>query len=213
MHENETVEMAATTADKQARPWVAALLLMMLATAPAAAAELRPGVVSDDPVWTDKPVRIDRRKQTYERLAVARITIPLRIRPGSRAIFLDSTSFRDNGRLYLLTDAIAVDAKRFCRSATGTVAVCGQQARIALRRLIANRTLSCNEDFRVGSASFLTCTVGGKDIAETLVARGAAWAATPRLMPVQQEAMKQQAGIWVDAQCRSLGRCPPIRRR
>jgi len=205
--------MATTILDKIARPWATAFLLLIVAMTPAAAAELRPGIVSDDPIWTDKPVHVDRQKQSFERIAVARMVVPLRIHPGSRAIVLDSTSFQTDGRLYVLTDAIAVDAKRFCRSETGAVSVCGQQARVSLRRLITNRTLFCEEDFRAGRATFLTCAVGGKDVAGALVASGAAWAATPRLMPLQQEAIRQKVGIWADPQCRSLGRCPPIKRR
>ena len=189
-----------------------ALVLLLLAAAPAAAAELSPAAASDDPLWTDKPVRIDRRKQNYERLAVEHVPIPLRIRVGSRITVFDSASFRAGDRLYVLTDAVGVDPKRFCRGEGGAIAVCGQKARLALRRLVANRTLSCEEDFRVGPASFLTCTAEGKDVAEALITGGAASAATAKRAAAQKEAMRRKAGIWIDAECRSLGRCPPARR-
>ncbi|WP_439631872.1 hypothetical protein [Shinella sp.] len=195
------------------RPMIAALLLLLVTTMAATAAELLPGAASDDPIWTDKPVRVDRSKQTYERLAVDHVMTPLRIPVSSRVTVLDSTSFRDGGRLYVLTNAVAVDAKRFCRGQGGAIAVCGQKARIVLRQLVANRTLFCEQDFRVGPATFLTCTSGGKDIAQALIAAGAAWAATPEGMAAQQQAMQKKAGIWIDAECRALGRCPPVRRR
>ncbi|HEV7248270.1 MAG TPA: hypothetical protein VGN93_14920 [Shinella sp.] len=190
--------------------WLAAFLLLPFV---AAATDLRPSAASDDPIWTDKPVRVDRRKQTYERLAVEHVMTPLRIAISSRVTVLDSTSFREGDRLYVLTNAVAVEAKRFCRGEGGAIAVCGQKARIALRSLIANRTLFCQQDFRIGPAAFLTCTVRGKDIAETLIAAGAAWAATPEGVATQQRAMQQKAGIWIDADCRALGRCPPVKRR
>ncbi len=190
-----------------------ALLLLLLSAAAAPAAGLEPGPTSDDPIWTDRPVRVDRKTQGYERLAVEPIVLPLRLHPTVRVTVFDSASFEDRGRLYILTDAVPVDPKRLCRDAAGTIAVCGQQARIALKRLIAGRSLTCKEDIRFAGVSFLTCAAGGRDIAETLVARGAASAATPRLAGPQRDAMREKAGIWIDAACRALGRCPPGRRR
>lgn len=201
-----------TVAEGKAIRRFVALVFLFAFTATATAAGLEPGLVSDDPIWTDKPVRIDRKKQTYERLAVEPIPLPpLRLRPTVRVTLFDSVSFQEGGQLYVLTDAVAVDPKRFCRGEI--VAACGQQARFALRRLIVNKRLTCKEDMRFASVSFVACTAGGKDIAEKLVALGAAWAATPRLASVQRDAMQRKAGIWVDAECRALGHCLPARRR
>lgn len=136
-------------------------------------------------------------------MAVEPVTLPLRLRPNARVTVLDSTSFADGDRLYVLTDAVPIDPKRFRRDADGTVAICGQQARVAFKRLIAGKSLTCEEDIRFASISFLTCSAGGKDLAETLVANGAATAATPRLAEVQQDALRRKAGVWVDAECRA----------
>lgn len=187
----------------------ATLTLMLLPALPARATELHPGVTTSDPVWTDRPVRIDRRKQTYERLAVAAIPIPWRIRVTSRATVFDSGSFSEGGRFYVLTDIVPVDPSRVCRDAPGTIAICGQQARIALRRRIANRTVSCLEDSRSGRLSFVTCRLDGKDLAEALVAAGAGWAGTSRLQAAEEKAVQQKLGIWRDAECRQFRRCPP----
>lgn len=189
--------------------FAAALTLMLLPALPANATELHPGVTTSDPVWTDRPVRIDRRKQGYERLAVAAIPIPWRIRVTSRATVFDSGSFAEGGRVYVLTDVVPVDPGRVCRDASGTIAICGQQAQVALRRRIANRTLSCLEDFHSGRVSFVTCRLDGKDLAETLVADGAGWAGTSRLHAAEEKAMQQKLGIWRDTECRPLRRCPP----
>jgi endonuclease YncB( thermonuclease family) len=125
----------------------------------------------------------------------------------------DSTSFAENGRLYVLADAVAVDPKQLCRGDDGRIAACGQQARLFLKRLIANRTLACHENFRAGSATFVTCNVGEMDLSRTLVSKGAAWAATPRLAAAQQIAIRQVAGIWIDTTCRMRGRCLVQKRR
>lgn len=189
--------------------FAAALVLLLLPVLPAKATELRSDTTTSDPVWTDRPVRIDRRKQTYERLSVAAIPTPLRIRVTSRAAVFDSGTFAEGGRVYVLTDIVPVEPDRVCRGPSGTIAICGQQARIALRRHIANRTLHCLEDFHGGRAFFVTCKLDGKDLAETLVAAGAGWAATPRLHAAEEKAMQQKLGIWRDPECRPLRRCPP----
>ncbi|MGB3811581.1 MAG: hypothetical protein WA950_00015 [Shinella sp.] len=186
-----------------------ALAFLLLAIVPAKGTERRTDAASADPVWTDRPVRIDRRKQTYTRVAVAPLPTLLRIHVTSRVAVFDSASFEEGGRLYVLTDIVPVDPGRFCRGTAGVIAVCGQQARIALRRRIAGSTLSCKEDYRSGLVSFLTCRLNGKDLAEMLVAAGAGWAATPRLRAAQEKAMAQETVIWRDTQCRTLGRCPP----
>ena len=190
----------------------AAIALLLLSAMPAAASGLQPGPVSGDPIWTDRPVRIDRKKQSYERIAVPRAVSPLRLTVTPQVAVFDSTSFRQNGRVYVLTGAVAVDPKKLCRG-TGRIAACGQQARLYLKRLIANRALTCTEDYRAGALSLVTCSVQEKDLAETLVEKGAAWAAIPRLASKQRAAMAAPAGIWTDTQCRDAGRCLPERRR
>lgn len=191
----------------------AAALAVLLAAAGAMADGLPPGLVSDAPIWTEKPVRIDRRKQAYERIAVERRIMPARIRITPRVAVFDSSSFREGGHLYVLTGAVAVDPRRLCRGAGGRIAACGQQARLYLKRLITNRTLACAEDYRTGALSFVTCSLQDRDIAETLVGKGAAWAATAALRAKQDEAMRRGDGIWTDTECRAAGRCPPERRR
>lgn len=191
----------------------ATLFLLSICVPGGRATGLQPVPVSDGPIWTDKPVRVDRKKQSYERVKVERKVPDFTIRPTARVTVFDSASFEENGRLYVLTDAVAVNPKQLCRGDNGRIAACGQQARLFLKRLIANRTLACQENFRAGSAAFVTCVAGEADLAQTLVAKGAAWAATPRLATLQQAAMTRVAGIWIDTECRRLGRCPPPKRR
>jgi hypothetical protein len=191
----------------------ATLLALALPAASAGADGLRPGPLSDEPIWTDRPVRVDRKVQTYERVKVERKQPSLTLRPSARVTVFDSASFQDAGRIYILTDAVAVNPKQLCRSDAGGVAACGQQARLFLKRLIAHRTLSCDVDFRAGTASFVTCRLGEADLAETLIAKGAATAARPRFAAVQERAALQAVGMWIDKACRSRGRCPPPGRR
>lgn len=158
-------------------------------------------------------MRVDRKKQSLERVEVERELAPLTLKPNTRVKVFDSTSFEESGRLYVLTDAVAVSPKRLCRGDDQSRVACGQQARIYFRRLIANRTLTCEQDFRFGAVSFVHCAVAGTDLAQALVTKGAAWAATPRLVNQQRAAMAQRIGIWLDAECRAFDRCPPPKRR
>jgi hypothetical protein len=188
------------------------LLLVAFWPARAVAAGLQTGLLSNDPVWTDKPVRIDRKKQNYERIVIEKKVPPFSISVSANVNVFDSASFQDKGRIYVLTGAIAVHPKRLCRSSNG-VSACGQQARLYLKRLISRRTLECSEDFRVTGTSFLTCRLGEADVSETLVGKGAAWAATPALKRLQDTAMYQELGIWTDGECRQLQRCRAERKR
>ena len=180
--------------------WAASLLLASMTTATATSAE-------EAPLWTEEPVRIDRDAQTFERIAAERIVPSMLIRLSARVAVLDSASFVDNGQSYVLADAIPVDPKRLCRSEKSIV-VCGRQARIFLRRLIANRTLECDQLFTTATVRFVRCNTGGNDLAETLIGKGAAWTATPALQSLQAEAIRDRRGIWTDTACAEMQRCP-----
>lgn len=206
------MKAARTTPNGRTIAWTIAAVLFLSGTA-AQAAGLQSGPVSDDPIWTDKPVRIDRKTQSYERVKVDRKIPPVTLKPTTRVTVFDSSSFREGGHLYVLADAVAVNPKRLCRGDDGHIAACGQQARLFLKRLITNRALACREHFRAGDAVFVSCRAGESDLAETLVDKGAAWAATPRLAAAQQRAMAAKTGIWIDTGCRATGRCPPQERR
>ena len=205
--------MTSVMAEWRKGAWTAALVLLAMAVPETHAGDLGPVPVSDEPIWTDRPVRIDRKAQAYERIKVERDAPQLTLRPSARVSVFDSTSFGEEGRLYVLADVIAVAPKHLCRGENDRIAACGQQARLFLKRLIANRTLACRKNFHAGPAAFVSCRVGDADLSETLVAKGAAWAATPRLAAIQQDAMKRGAGIWMDTQCRRLERCLPQKRR
>jgi len=191
---------------------VAALLILALLAPRSQAEGLRPGLVSSDPLWTDRPVRIDPRKQAFERIEGEQKVRRFILRPTNRVQTFDSASFRDAGHLYVLSDVVAADPRQLCRRDGGSPVACGQQARLFLRRLIMNRALRCLEDFRLGTVVFVTCAIGEVDLAETIVAKGAGWAARPRLAARQQEAIASKAGLWIDAECRAEGRCKARRR-
>ncbi|MCP8895981.1 hypothetical protein KYK29_13695 [Shinella daejeonensis] len=204
---------------KRGRRWrggvhaVCALILLSLPPAGAPWAGDSGNLRHDEPVWTDRPIRIDRNNQPYERIAVERLPERFPLRISSRATVFDSASFRDGGRIYVLTGVVAVDPGRRCRQADGGLAICGQQARVLLRRLVQNVALACEEDFRLATVSFVTCRRQGRDLATVIIENGAGWAALPALAAAQEEAMRMRKGIWADARCRETRRCPPGEKR
>ncbi|MDX3927615.1 MAG: thermonuclease family protein [Shinella sp.] len=153
-------------------------------------------------------MRIDRAKQDFERIRTEPRTLPLRIKVSARAKILDGTSFEQSGAIYVLAEAIAPGANRLCRAPDGERTACGLRARVALKRLVSNRTLDCKELTSFARVRLVSCSVQEKDLAKTLVRAGLAWSATADLFSEQQEAMSTRSGIWIDAGCVALRRCP-----
>ncbi|QRM53418.1 hypothetical protein [Sinorhizobium sp. BG8] len=189
-------------------PWLTATVAVSLVLPVAAmGAGLPDGLLSGEQLWTDRPVRIDRAKQTFERIEIERPVLPLSLDIPSRVIVFDSTSFLHEGRIYVLNGGIAVGPRRLCHDEAQRVFTCGQQARLYLKRLIATRTLQCRELYRVAIAHFVDCYIGGRDLSEILVAKGAAWAATRSLQNAQRQSMNEGRGIWTDTECRAQAHC------
>ncbi|HSX74554.1 MAG TPA: hypothetical protein VLG73_10170 [Shinella sp.] len=98
---------------------VAALLVLALLAPRSQAEGLRPGLVSSDPLWTDRPVRIDPRKQAFERIEGEQKVRRFILRLTNRVQTFDSASFRDAGHLYVLSDVVAADPRQLCRRMAG----------------------------------------------------------------------------------------------
>ena len=165
------------------------------------------GRSEEQPIWTDKPVRIDRGNQSYERVVAKRAISGTRLSVSARVTVFDSASFSENGQIYVLAGAVPVDPRRLCRGEGNRISACGQQARIFLKRLISNRKLDCAEQIRLGSVHSPNCRLNDTDLAQPLVEKGAAWAATPEMAEVQRQAMTDRLGIWTDSDCLAAARC------
>lgn len=182
-------------------PVAAAIVFLTLAVSPAAAETV--GVVDDPahPLWTLKPTRIDRSKQTYERvtpeapapaLLLIAVTPPLDLKPNA--------TFRAGDRQVQLAGLSLPDRQKLCDTETGGRWACGIRAQARLAALLTQTPLQCTQLNPTGSAiPALQCATGGTDIATKLLGEG--WAepspdASEELKRAASEARAGQRGLW-----------------
>jgi endonuclease YncB( thermonuclease family) len=180
-----------------------------LLAGPAAAA----GLVTADPLpWTDKPLRIDRQGQSYQRVpadapsAQDEAKFPIKISKETRLSVQDSGSFKLQGKPYRLASVAAVEPSKLCAYADGARWACGVRAKAALSRLIREGQAECGQRTTDGEVGVVECRRRGQDIARQLVSSGFAVAAEgdPRYLADEQAARQGKAGIWA----RSAGDVP-----
>lgn len=182
-------------------PIAMALAFLTLAASKAVAETVD---VVDDPVhplWTLKPTRIDRSKQTYERVKpeeppaaplLIAVTPPIDLKP-------DAT-FRAGDRQVQLSGLILPDRQKLCDTETGGRWACGIRAQARLAALLTQTPLQCTQLNPVGSAiPALQCASNGTDIATKVLSEG--WAdpspdASDDLKRAASEARAKQRGLW-----------------
>lgn len=172
------------------------------------AANELPYAGSNEPIWTDRPVRVDRAAQHYERLPglFDAFVTKIRVKPQARAF--DGGSFEQDGIVFIIADVVAPDPKRICHADDGSIRACGSQSRAFLKSLINRRYLECRAWPIALGARMIDCRIGQYRVAETLVASGYVRAARDiDLVAVEQDALRRRAGLWADAGCRQSRRC------
>lgn len=186
----------------------ALVFLLALFVAHGGAAKDLPYAGSPEPIWTDRPVRVDPASQRYERVPglFDPFVTKIRIKPQAQA--LDGGSFRQDGMIFIIADVVAPDPKRICHADDGSIRACGSQSRAFLKSLINRRYLECRAWPIALQTWMIDCRIGQYRVAETLVASGHVRAARDAgLIAVEQDAMRRRAGVWADAGCRLSRRC------
>lgn len=177
-------------------PWLAAILHLTLAGS---------AFADDAPIWTDRPVRIDRSKQDYERLP----TLTLGLEGGTNVSFPvrldmhDSGSFSANGVEYVLRDIKPIADDRICKTQAGARWPCGRQASVFVSNLFRARTVICKVEQLSDKVALSGCRTTRKRIPYEIISRGMAFPATDNseLAAALLQAKAQRAGIWRDAAC------------
>ncbi len=163
---------------------------------------------SQEPIWTDRPVRVDRAGQQYERVPGLFDAFVTKIRIKPRAQAFDGGSFQQDGMIFVIADVVAPDPKRICHADDGSIRACGSRSRAFLQSLINRRYLECRAWSIALQTWMIDCRIGQYRVAETLVASGYVRAARDAgLIAVEQDAMRRRAGLWADAGCRLSERC------
>ena len=183
---------------------VAVAFSLLLTIEPMSARDLWPLSGSDTPVWTDQPMRIDRTRQSYERVPGFKDDHFLKFRVSPAVKVHDGASFSIGGQIYIVAKAIGMRPdKSLCRNDRGAVFACGGQSRAYLRKLITGRYLECKSQTLAQSTRLVDCRLGRDDLAERLVLSGFAHAAPGSgLSGAEQRAVTLKAGIWADPTCR-----------
>ncbi|MCE1238275.1 MAG: hypothetical protein LWW93_18140 [Hyphomicrobiales bacterium] len=157
----------------------------------------------DGRLWTDRPTRVDRSRETRERLP-ARSEI---LDGASRfALHVDEfpridgdASFLAEGRRWRIAHVELPKRSHLCPNAAGAVWACGLRAWATFGGLIADRTLLCrNVGEPVFPAQPVECWIREKSVAETLLAGG--WAdpaadAPEDLIAARRRAARARRGL------------------
>jgi endonuclease YncB( thermonuclease family) len=180
------------------------MVALLVAAVPATAQSQ----TSDEPVWTDRPVRIDRDNQDFERIgpspeaAAAQAEadrFTLHFTPRSPLTVVDSVTFESLGTRYRLAGLEPVPANRICRNDRGERWACGLRARASLSSLLKSEPVRCAPQGTVDDVEAVECQRLGRDLAEAQVRDGHAIASAGGDY-VDREATARAAseGVWGD---------------
>lgn len=165
---------------------------------------------TDEPIWTTKPVRIDRSKQDYERLP-SRNQEQLKVeqerfllRLPQQISMKDSGTFLARGKKYVLTGIVPIPLEKVCASQVGSHWRCGRSAAMFSGKLLRGQLLQCAKATREGDVTSLTgCKIGGRGVEVEIVANGQGFAIKADLLLQQTmgAARANRTGVWRDKAC------------
>lgn len=131
-------------------------------------------VTAQDVLWTDKPVRINPKEQTFLRLPpidrqeIQKPERAIQIAPGVAVV--DAANFLSNGRSYRIIGLRGLARNEICRDASGRKWACGVRSRATVRSILTQslKTRCYVEDEQVDPVT-LKCLYGGKPLADFLI--------------------------------------------
>lgn len=166
---------------------------------PAAFAQLRPPAATP-PIWTQVPTRIDRSKDTRERVEI----------PAPPPGFVVAGDARTDaagrliigGRSHRLVGLVPIEPDRLCSTADGRRWACGVRARAQLSGLVIGKTLRCHHVGDPAAAEpVVDCRVRERSVTESMISAGlgdldAEGAAIAHLATAREAARRARIGIW-----------------
>lgn len=159
---------------------------------------------SAPPIWTTVPTRVDRSRETRERIEPTETAraLPRFAVPGTARV-VDAASITVDGAPHRLVGLRAVDQDRLCTDAEGRRWACGLRARGALAALVAGRTLLCRrpEPQPASGEATIDCLRADRSLSEIMIEEGWAelasdGAADPALAAALERAKRDGRGIW-----------------
>lgn len=161
-----------------------------------------PATAAPPPIWVPVPTRVDRDKDTRERLdpAPAAEIVSRTVVRSARGD--GPATLRIDGRRHRLFGLADIEPGRICTTAEGFRWACGLRARAVLAALVGGRTLRCR---MIGAAEaadpVIDCLRGGRSLSERMLADGwaeldEAGAADPALVNARATAEREGRGLW-----------------
>lgn len=185
------------------RRFALAASIALIAASASAAEPQGPARPDAPPIWTTVPTRIDRSRETRERLAPAPTAVPSNATRITAARADDATALTIDGRRHRLVGLAVADRRRICTADDGARWACGRRAHAALSALVVGRTLWCVTPGDPSAAEpRVDCrTSDGPSLSERMVAAGwaeldAAGEATPALLAARDDARRARRGLW-----------------
>ncbi|MDR7145291.1 hypothetical protein [Rhizobium sp. BE258] len=119
------------------------------------------------PVWTSIPVRVDRSKQTYERIAgrEAVDAYPIKFRAGTMFTIIDGATFEANGVRIVLAGAKPLERRKICEDA-GKRTACGTRAFVIMTKALRGKFVDC----RAVADGLFECRSNGRKLSQLLAA-------------------------------------------
>lgn len=170
-----------------------AIVTMLASFGPVASAVAEDGeaVPGEGPIWTSRPVRIDRGRETRERLPAIETKKVLRLRVAAfPRVGLDG-SFLAGGRRWRIAHVVLPETSQVCRLDDGRRWACGARAVARFSGLLAGARLVCDPPITEDAVPALTCRLADRSVAERLIGEG--WAEPDETAPDDLAAVAAEA--------------------
>ncbi|CDN94014.1 hypothetical protein [Agrobacterium tumefaciens] len=115
-------------------------------------------------LWTTSPVRVDPRRQNYERIPTPPDLYPLKMHADQRLRVVASNRFTFKGQEFRLAGVEEVDRNRVCTGSDGRRYACGLNAFKALENRLRGRYLECRVVEEGAAARSIECRINGQDV-------------------------------------------------
>ncbi|PYG57971.1 thermonuclease family protein [Rhizobium sp. UGM030330-04] len=115
-------------------------------------------------LWTTSPVRIDVRRQNYERIPTPPDPYPLKMHADQRLRVIASNSFTFKGQEFRLAGVEDVDRNRVCTGTDGRRYACGLNAFKALENRLRGKYLECRVAEESDGVRAVECLIRGQDV-------------------------------------------------
>ncbi|MFK3777796.1 thermonuclease family protein [Agrobacterium sp. NPDC089420] len=117
-------------------------------------------------LWTTSPVKIDVRRQNYERIPTPPDPYPLKMHADQRLRVIASNRFTFKSQQFRLVGVEDIDRNRVCTGADGRRYACGLNAFKALENRLRGKYLECRAAGEGGGDSVLSveCLIRGQDV-------------------------------------------------